>query len=336
MTEHELRNLLFGGQDQELFEQAATVSRKIFGRDVPMCGIVGFSNVCIQRCRYCGLRVQNVSLPRYRLGRDEFMACVSLAPELGIGTVLLQGGEDPECNAATIGEMIRAVKQRHPLTVFLSLGERPLEELRYWKQCGADGYLLSLTTTDPDLHEVQRPGKLVQNRLDTIEHLQRLGYQVGSGIIVDLPGMSLDVLARDILFLTSLDLEMLVVGPFVPHPDTPLGGAPAGSLQRCLRVLALLRILNPRANIPATSALDAVAPHGRKQGLLAGCNMFMPTLSPATPGHGYAIFPDQDSGSRRQSVAMLRNWITESGLSPSSAPCRAPSRASVTRRLGEP
>lgn len=324
MTEHELRTLLLGEQDHELFDQASMLSREVFGPDVTFCGNVEYSNFCNQRCRYCGLRAQNGSLPRYRMTPDEFMDCVSLAPELGIGTVLLQSGEDPRCDATSIGGMIQAVKQRHPLSVFLSLGERSQEELRHWKECGADGYLLSLTTTDPDLHAVQRPGKQVQSRMDTIEHLQRLGYAVGSGIIVDLPGMSLDVLARDILFLSSLNLDMLVVNPFVPHPDTPLGGAPSGSLRRCLRVLALLRILNPWANIPATTALDAVTPSGRKQGLMAGCNMFMPSLSPEPLRRGYAVIPYRDSGSRRHAVAMLRNWITESGLSPSATPVSRP------------
>lgn len=317
MTEHELRTLLLGEQDHELFDQATALSREVFGPDVTFCGNVELSNFCNQFCRYCGLRVQNDSLPRYRMTPEEIMGCVSLAPELGIGTVLLQSGEDPRCDATTIGEMIQAVRQRHPLSVFLSLGERSEEELRHWRECGADGYLLSLTTTDPDLHAVQRPGKQVQSRMDTIEHLQRLGYAVGSGIIVDLPGMSLDVLARDILFLGSLHLDMLVVTPFVPHPDTPLGGAPAGSLRRCLRVLALLRILNPRANIPATAALDAVTPGGRKQALMAGCNMFTPSLSPESLRKDYTVIPYRDSGSRRHGVALLKNWITESGLSPS-------------------
>jgi biotin synthase len=324
MTEHELRTLLLGEQDHELFDQASMLSREVFGPDVTFCGNVEYSNFCNQRCRYCGLRAQNSSLTRYRMTPDEFMACVSLAPELGIGTVLLQSGVDPRCDATIVSEMIQALRQLHPLSVFLSLGERSEEELRQWKECGADGYLLSLTTTDPDLHAVQRPGKQVQCRVDTLEHLQRLGYTVGSGIIVDLPGMSLDVLARDILFLSSLHLDMLVVTPFVPHPDTPLGGAPAGSLRRCLRVLALLRILNPRAFIPATAALDAVTPGGRKQGLMAGCNMFMLSLSPEPLRKGYAVIPYSDLGSRRHAVARFKDWISESGLSPSATPVSRP------------
>lgn len=323
---------LQGRDDQGLFAAARQAREDTFGRDVYLRGIVEFSNFCCKKCLYCGLRAPNTRTQRYRLPPERVVEAACLAPELELGTVVLQSGDDYTYSTDTIRAMVEEIKRRCDVAVTLSLGDRPLEELARFRQSGADRYLIKLETCDPDLYGRMRPGETLERRLELLEHLRGLGFEIGSGIIVGLPGMSLEMLASDILRLAELDLDMIAVGPFVPHPRTPLADAPPGCLEQSLRAAALLRLLCPGSNIPATSALnarpgmpvasDASAPEdGRALGLRAGCNVIMPSLTPEDVRGAYEIYPGKNAftASARQSVERVRELIRQEGLLPSPA-----------------
>ncbi len=323
---------LQGRDDQGLFAAARQTREDTFGRDVFLRGIVEFSSFCCKKCLYCGLRAPNTRALRYRLPPERIVEAACLAPELGLGTVVLQSGDDYTYSADTIRAMVEEIKRRRDVAVTLSLGDRPLKEMTRFRESGADRYLIKLETCDPDLYARMRPGESLEQRLERLEHLRGLGFEIGSGIIVGLPGMSLEILASDILRLAELDLDMIAVGPFVPHPCTPLADAPPGGLEETLRAAALLRLLSPGSNIPATSALnarpskaeasDALAPEdGRALGLRAGCNVIMPSLTPEDVRGAYEIYPGKNAftANARQSVRRVRELIRQEGLLPSPA-----------------
>lgn len=324
MTEREIAALLSGADDAALFAEADRVRRRVFGREVYLRGVVEFANGCARHCLYCGLRAENAALPRYRLPEADILAAAGLARQSGMGTVVLQSGDDPSIPREFVGGLVREIKQRLGLAVTLSLGDRSREDFRHWRECGADRYLLKIETANPALHARLRPGERPENRLARLDELKKLGFEVGSGIIVGLPGADQAVLARDILALTRLDLEMLAAGPFVPHPATPLGGEPAGGVALSLRATAVLRLLNPRSNIPATSALDALDPAGRKRALGAGCNVVMPSLTPQAVRRDYAIYPGKNAAEVAEGIARLFAAIGDLDLDPSDSPGFSP------------
>lgn len=324
MTEHDVASLLSGADDAALFAEADRVRRDVFGQEVFLRGVVELANVCAKHCLYCGLRAPNAAPARYRLSTGDVLAAAALAKEHGMGTLVLQSGDDPALERDLVGGLVREIKTRFGLAVTLSLGDRNYEDLRHFRACGADRYLLKIETADQALHERLRPGERLKNRLVRLSWLKDLGFEVGSGIIVGLPGMDGLLLARDLLALTALNLEMLAAGPFVPHPQTPLGKAPACDVNLSLRATAVLRLLNPQANIPATSALDALDPHGRKRALRAGCNVVMPSLTPEAVRRDYSIYPGKNALAVREGIDRLKAAIQDLGLVASASPGFSP------------
>ena len=313
-----------------LWRQADSARKEGVGEAVHLRGLVELSNHCVRLCAYCGLRVENRNLPRYRMSREEVLACARQAVELGYGTVVLQAGEDPGVTAAWMADLVRHVKRETPLAVTLSLGERDEEELALWRQSGADRYLLRFETSNRRLYEAihppppasGHPGQ-ASDRIALLGTLRRLGYEVGSGVMIGIPGQTYDDLARDIALFRALDLDMIGVGPYLEHPDTPLGKGPdfgfpildlrsqpkiqnpkskiqnpscqvpAGELMT-YKVIALARLVCPRANIPATTALATLnLAQGRELGLLRGANVIMPNLTPPQYRVHYEIYPNK-------------------------------------------
>ncbi|BCS98845.1 [FeFe] hydrogenase H-cluster radical SAM maturase HydE [Desulfoluna limicola] len=319
MTKDEIIALLEGKDDAGLFERAAAQRLETFGEEIYLRGIVEFSSYCRCQCNYCGLRGPNNQIHRYRLSVAEILDAVDELAALGLPTVVLQGGEDPHFDVATMGRIVQTVKKRHKIAVTLSLGERGLEAFSHWRDCGADRYLLKMETMNPALYPNFRPGCDFDQRLASVRSLQALGYEAGSGIITGLPGMTLETLADDILAVTELGLDMISAGPFVPHQQTPFGGESGGDPQVALRTMAILRLLNPNANIPATSALETVKKEGRKQGIEAGANVLMFSVTPETVRKNYAIYPgkNQETNTAAQTVDNARNLIQGMGLKPS-------------------
>lgn len=314
----------FSDADNSLFTAATATARALFNNTVYQRGVIEFSSHCRKNCHYCGLRNSNTDLLRYRLTHDEVMQAVEIAAGMGMGTIVLQAGEDEDVNPHFIYTIVRAIKEKYNLAVTLSLGDHPDDVYRLWRDSGADRYLLKIETTDTDLHSLYRPGQHLYDRLNRIESLQRLGYETGSGIIVGLPGMTEETLTDDLLLLRTMGLDMIACGPFIPHPQTPLRHAAQGTLVESLRVTALLRLLNPATNIPATSALDSLRSvrnnDGRIHALNAGANVIMPSITPDEVRSQYSIYPGKNDPALTQNsaVKLLQSKVQQAGFTLSS------------------
>lgn len=274
----------------DLCRRADRVRERIMGPEVYLRGLIEISNICRNDCCYCGIRRSNAMVNRYRMTPEEIMETAKLGLELGYGTVVLQSGEDPWFTGPLVAEIIRGIKGLG-LAVTLSLGEREPEEYALWREAGADRYLLRHETADPELYRRLNPGMTLEHRIDILRQLKHLGYQVGAGFMVGLPGQTPEILVRDLRLLQELDVEMAGIGPFIAHPETPLGGEPSGTLEASLTMVALARLLVPEAHIPATTALGSIDPTGREKALQAGANIVMPNLTPVKYREDYQLYP---------------------------------------------
>ena len=291
-TREELAHLLAWEAGQEaLFAAADRVRHLRVGDEVHLRALVEFSNYCWRNCHYCGLRRDHRELARYRLSPDEILDAVDTAAELGYRTIVLQSGEDPYYTVDVLAPLLREIKTRHALAITLSIGERPEEEYRALREAGADRFLLRIETSSPALYRALHPELDWESRVACLRVLRRLGYQVGSGVMIGLPGQTHEMLADDLLFLRDFDLDMIGVGPFLPHPATPLAGVEGGTLDLALRFVAALRLLCPEALIPATTALGALDPQGRQRALRAGANVMMPNCTPTQYREQYQLYP---------------------------------------------
>ena len=275
-----------------LFQEADAARKKYVGDAVHLRGIIEFSNYCRQDCLYCGLRRSNSAVTRYRMTLDEIVACGQQAAALRIPTVVLQSGEDTYYSVEDICAIIKKMK-RFNLAVTLSLGERPYSDYQRFKDAGADRYLLRFETSDQALYEQVRPGCQLAHRLDCLHALKVLQYQVGAGIMVVLPGQSIESIADDILLFRTLDLDMIGIGPFLPHPHTPLAEHQSIGLEMVLKTVALTRIVTRNTHIPATTAVGTLDAQGRQKALQCGANVIMPNITPAQYRALYEIYPDK-------------------------------------------
>jgi len=281
-----------GEEEEALYRQADTVRRMTAGDDVHLRGIIEFSNYCRRSCFYCGLRANNGRVRRYRLAPEEILNAARLGSELGYGTIVLQSGEDPWYTAQILAEIIAEIKELG-VAVTLSVGEREREEYALWREAGADRYLLKFETANEELYSKLHPGMSWRHRLQCLQWLRELGYQVGSGNLIGLPGQTLADLADDLILLRRLDVEMAGIGPFIPHPGTPLASVPAGSLDLSYRTLAVARLVIPFAHLPATTALGTLDAEGRRLALQRGANVIMPNLTPNDFREDYQIYPNK-------------------------------------------
>jgi biotin synthase len=290
----------------DLWQQADQLRQQYVGGEVHLRGLVEISNYCVRLCAYCGLRAPNLGLTRYRMSEPEILQSVRHAVEYGYGTVVLQSGEDPDIAADWMADLVRRIKTNTPLAVTLSLGERTFEELALWRAAGADRYLLRFETSNPALYQKIHPSHPDRpDRLAILRRLRELGYQVGSGVMIGIPGQTYEDLAHDIQFFAELDLDMIGVGPYLLHPDTPLSDpefrpfvpgdqqVPASELMT-YKVIALARLVCPRSNIPSTTALATLnRQEGRELGLVRGANVVMPNLTPLKYRALYEIYPNK-------------------------------------------
>ena len=276
---------------KHLFAAADQVRARAVGDEVHLRGLIEFSNHCRRNCLYCGLRRENRSLNRYRMLPDEIVECSIQASESGYRTVVLQSGEDSWFEAEMLAEVIREIKRRARVAVTLSIGERPEGEYRLLRAAGADRFLLRMEVSSPIRYAQFHPDSDWDERLKCLEAVRTAHLQVGSGTLIGLPGNGVGTLSEDLLFLQRLDLDMIGVGPFIPHPATPLAGARGGTLGLALRFLACLRLLCPLALIPATTAFAALDPSGWERGLAAGADVLMPNVTPLHYRRQYEIYP---------------------------------------------
>lgn len=287
---------------EALWRRADDTRRSSVGEEVHLRGLVEFSNHCVRQCGYCGLRSDNAAIGRYRMSAVEILDCARQAIEFGYGTVVLQSGEDYGISGGWMADVVRRIKAETPLAVTLSLGERPGADLELWRKAGADRYLLRFETSNRELYDRIHPplGTTHSDRFAILSRLRELGYEVGSGVMIGIPGQTYDDLANDILAFQDLDLDMIGVGPYIPHPAGPVAAFPPapGGLQvpnteaMTYKVLALTRLACPMANIPSTTALATLnIAQGRELGLMRGANVVMPNLTPAQYRALYEIYP---------------------------------------------
>lgn len=283
-----------------LMSRAYAVKARVWGKRVALRGLVEISNICAKNCLYCGIRRGNTKTVRYRMSEDEVFAAVAWAAENRYGSVVLQSGEvADETNALFVERILRRVRAElgDSLGITLSLGEHPDDVYRRWLDAGANRYLLRIETSDPVIYARIHPADHSwQARRQCLRSLRRLGYITGTGVMIGLPGQDEDSLAHDIAFFRDEGVDMVGMGPYIAHPDTPLA-AEAPRLERerllelSLRMIAAVRLAIPDANIASTTALQAIDPEGREKGLLAGANVIMPNITPRKYRGEYLLYP---------------------------------------------
>lgn len=274
-----------------LFAGANAVRAASLGDDVHLRGLIEFSNICRKDCAYCGLRRTNREVERYRLTPEAIIQTAQEAEGLGYRTVVLQSGEDMWFTAERMAEIIRGIETTTDLAITISAGERDMDTYRLWRDAGADRYLLRIETTDPALFAALHPDDNLEERKACLYALRELGFELGTGVMVGLPGQTAETLARDVIWMHELGAEMIGVGPFIPHPDTPLKEAQGGTVEQTLRLVAVLRLVFPFAHLPATTAMGSLHPQGRERALEAGANVMMPNVTPTGVREQYQIYP---------------------------------------------
>lgn len=290
LTASELLVLLSEPNAELLFAAADRVRERYIGPQVELRGLIEFSNICKQNCLYCGLRRDNHHVERYRLDEATILDLGRDAAELGYKTLVLQSGEDEFFTSDRLTTVLTELKKLG-VALTLSIGEKTREEYAALRRAGADRYLLRIETTDKALYERLDPGMSWDNRVRCLHDLKDLGFEVGTGTMVGLPGQSLESLAQDVLFFKELDVDMVGIGPFIPNPDTPLADAAGGTFDLACRMMALTRLLLPEANIPATTAMETLQPNGRMLALQRGANVVMPNVTDTDYRKLYMLYP---------------------------------------------
>ncbi|MGE4274311.1 MAG: [FeFe] hydrogenase H-cluster radical SAM maturase HydE [Desulfitobacterium sp.] len=274
-----------------LFSYSHQTRLKHYGRQVYLRGLIEFSNVCGRNCYYCGIRRDNLNVDRYRLSQEEILACCREGHRLGYRTYVLQSGEDPYYTDERLVELITAIKAEFPdAAVTLSLGERSYDSYQRLFDAGADRYLLRHETASEGLYQRLHPDSNFHNRRQCLKHLQEIGYQVGAGFMVGLPGQTHEDLVRDLMFLKMLEPKMVGIGPFIPHGQTPLAEFKGGTVEKTLIMLALTRLLLPEVLLPSTTAMGTLDPLGREKAIKVGANVVMPNLSPVGVREKYELY----------------------------------------------
>lgn len=343
----------------QLWSRADDVRRETVGDAVFFRGLIEVSNHCVRQCHYCGIRGSNEQITRYRMTHEEIMACARAAVRFCYGTVVIQAGEDLGLTREWVTDIVKRIKCETGLAITLSLGERSLQELTEWREAGADRYLLRFETSNRELFRQIHPaitGRPKIDRIDQLKWLRQLDYEVGSGVMIGIPGETYEDLANDIELFRSLDLDMIGVGPFIAHPSTPLGamqnGAGRGGDDQVpntemmtYKVVSLARLVCPNANIPSTTALATLnLAQGRELGLMRGANVVMPNLTPPNYRQCYEIYPakaciretaDQCSECLLRRIRSIGRRI---GVGPGPSPVamhrRIPTRGSARPRNG--
>lgn len=276
-------------------EKALELRYKYYGNKVFTRGLIEISNYCKNNCFYCGIRNGNQNCNRYRLSEDEILECCLEGYQLGFRTFVLQGGEDAYFTDERLTECVQKIKSRFPeCAITLSVGERARESYERLKKAGADRYLLRHETANRGLYNSIHPKEMsFENRRKCLVELKELGYQVGAGMMIGIPGQTIEMLAEDLLFLQELQPHMVGMGPFIPHHDTIYAEKQAGSVELTLYLISIVRLILPKALIPATTALGTLEPKGREKGLLAGANVVMPNLSPINYRKSYELYDNK-------------------------------------------
>ena len=303
--------------DTYLAQRAAAVRQRHYGKDVFIRGLIEISNYCKNDCHYCGIRRGNRCCQRYRLTDGDILACCRQGYEAGFRTFVMQGGEDPRFSRERVADLLRSIKAEYPdCAVTLSLGEMDRETYQEWFDAGADRYLLRHETANADLYRSLHPEPLtLKNRMRCLRDLKELGYQVGCGFMVGSPGQTPEMILEDLRFMEEFRPHMVGIGPFIPHHETIFRDQPAGSPELTLRLLSITRLMLPNVLLPATTALGTVLGDGRQQGMLHGCNVVMPNLSPPNVREKYTLYDNKliTGAEAAESLRLLAESMEEIG-----------------------
>jgi iron-only hydrogenase maturation rSAM protein HydE len=280
-----------------LHQQARGATLEKFGNQIYIRGLLEISNCCTNNCYYCGIRKGNKNVKRYSLDKQTILDSCRKGHGLGFRTFVLQGGETTKTQDEKIIETIKEIHALYPdCAITLSLGEKPYETYLRFYEAGANRYLLRHETKNEDHYTKLHPLEMSpQNRLRSLEDLRKIGYQAGTGIMVGSPYQTIDNLVEDILFIEKFQPQMIGIGPFIPHEDTPFASYPAGSVRQTLILISILRLMNPNLLIPSTTALNSIDPKGRMKGILAGANVLMPNLTPIDRRKDYSLYNNKSS-----------------------------------------
>lgn len=294
LSRDELLTLLNNISDEEtiyLQEKANQTKMNHYGNKVYMRGLIEFTNFCARDCIYCGIRRSNKSAERYRLSNEQVLECCQEGYKLGYKTFVLQGGEDPYYTDERVIELVRTIKAIYPdCAITLSIGEKSYESYKQFYDAGADRYLLRHETNSRHLYETLHPDMSYDNRIRCLKDLKTIGFQVGAGFMVGLPGQTNEDFVNDLIFLKELEPEMVGIGPFISQKDTPLANEASGTAEKTCILLSIIRLLLPKVLLPATTALGSINKKGRELGLKSGANVVMPNLSPTNVRDKYALY----------------------------------------------
>ena len=310
---------LIKGFTPKLMSVAADMAQKanVYGNKIYIRGLIEISNICKNDCLYCGIRASNKNCDRYRLSKAEILECCDEGYALGFRTFVLQGGEDMHFSDEVMCDIVKSIKSRYPdCAVTLSLGERSFESYKALKDAGADRYLLRHETADCEHYKKLHPDNLsLDTRMECLNNLKTLGYQVGCGFMVGSPYQTPKTLAKDLKFIETFKPDMCGIGPFLPHSDTPFKDFGGGDTELTLFLLSVIRIMRPNILLPATTALGTADKNGRERGVLAGANVVMPNLSPLSKREKYMLYNNKISTGEEsaQSVEKLKESMNKIG-----------------------
>ena len=312
-----LLDQLSGADRDFLFERARAVRDAHYGRKVYIRGLIELTNYCKNDCLYCGIRKSNASCERYRLTKEQILSCCESGYALGFRTFVLQGGEDGWYTDERMADIVRVMRQAYPdCAITLSLGERGRESFKRLYDAGANRYLLRHETADEAHYARLHPVPMtLTHRLQCLRDLKEIGFQTGAGFMVGSPYQTTECIVRDFRFLQELKPQMVGLGPFIPHHATPLKDFPAGSTERTLLCLSIVRLLLPNVLLPATTALATIDGDGRIKGMNAGCNVVMPNLSPLEDRSKYLLYDNKASSGDEaaESLRALREHLAAAG-----------------------
>ncbi len=288
-------------QDKELIEYLSACAREtttaIYGNHIYIRGLIEFTNICKNDCFYCGIRKNNTNAQRYRLTKDDILSCCQTGYALGFRTFVLQGGEDAFFTDDLVCDIVSSIKRLYPdCAITLSIGEKSKESYQEYFYAGAERYLLRHETANKAHYQSLHPSELsLENRIRCLKDLKAIGYQTGCGFMVGSPNQTIETLYEDIQFIKEFQPEMVGIGPFIPHKDTPFAEKKAGTLEQTLRLLSIIRLIHPHVLLPATTALGTIHPQGREMGILSGANVVMPNLSPTQVREKYMLYNNKIS-----------------------------------------
>ena len=299
LQDAEFLKLLSNHEDEKLrkllAEFARRTAQRYYGNKVYNRGLIEFSNYCKNDCYYCGIRRSNTQAQRYRLEKKDILSCCEEGYRLGFRTFVLQSGEDGFYTDDILTDIIVTIKSKYPdCALTLSLGEKDKESYQRFYDAGADRYLLRHETSNEKHYRCLHPQELtIAHRKQCLWDLKSIGFQTGCGIMVGSPSQALQHIIEDLHFMKELQPEMVGIGPFLPHHDTPFRNEKPGSYTLTLTLLSIIRLILPDVLLPATTALGTIHPKGREQGILAGANVVMPNLSPVAVRKKYMLYDNK-------------------------------------------